>query len=171
MGSLSAWSSAFVHSEDTRGERPANEGVFEMKVLDARVEVAERGRDKWLKVLVDEHGQWANALTPGAFPVHLTDDPKVWERNHTFFAERLPLSVAQDTVEQFCPDWTLEHGYLERSGVEWEIQQDYWDTADWEEEAYSPVSLTWEERWWLLKRRIGRFFLSFTAAGREGLSF
>ena len=39
-----------------------------MKVLDARVEVAERGTDKWLKVLVDEHTRWPMHSRQVLFP-------------------------------------------------------------------------------------------------------
>jgi hypothetical protein len=87
-----------------------------MKILDARVEVLYG--NKWLKVLVDEYDtglfrEWGMAGSHGCFPVHLTDSRKVWKRNHTFFAEWLPIETARQAVEDFVPGWRLEpEGYL-----------------------------------------------------------
>jgi len=44
------------------------------------------------------------------FPVHLTDDRKVWKRNHTFYAEWLPIEIARKAVEDFAPGWRLAPG-------------------------------------------------------------
>ena len=84
-----------------------------MKVLDARVEVLDS--NKWLKVLVDEYDtglfrEWGAGVILTGFPVHLTDDRKVWKRNHTFYAEWLPMEIARKAVEDFAPGWRLAPG-------------------------------------------------------------
>ena len=84
-----------------------------MRILDARVEVVDS--NKWLKVLVDKHGlsllrEWAMTEEDYCFPVHLTDDREVWKRNHTFYAEWVPIEMARKAVEDFAPGWRLAPG-------------------------------------------------------------
>ena len=86
-----------------------------MQILDARVEMA--GSNKWLKVLVEEYDtslfqEWGIASSHGCFPVHLTDSKEVWKRNHTFFAEWLPIGTAREAIENFVPGWRLGPGAL-----------------------------------------------------------